>query len=106
LDFTPIDVRNTAEIERGMIRLWSESPQEMEIDEHFAQLEGIVDTFRPQRVLIDSMSSYTGTVTSKEEFRDFFLTEYEDASPEIEATDAIPERLLKRAADVRRPLPG
>ena len=62
-----------AEIERGMMRLWSESPQEMEIDEHFAQLEGIVDTFRPQRVLIDSMSSYTGTVTSKEEFRDFFL---------------------------------
>ena len=35
-----------------------------------------------------------------QEFRDFFLTEYEDASPEIEATDAIPERLLKRAADV------
>ena len=62
-----------AEIERGMLRLWSESPQEMEIDEHFAQLEGIVDAFQPQRVLIDSMSSYTGTVTSKEEFRDFFL---------------------------------
>jgi circadian clock protein KaiC len=62
-----------AEIERGMMRLWSESPQEMEIDEHFAQLEGIVDAFQPQRVLIDSMSSYTGTVTSKEAFRDFFL---------------------------------
>jgi circadian clock protein KaiC len=62
-----------AEIERGMVHLWSESPQEMEIDEHFAQLEGIVETFQPQRVLIDSMSSYTGTVTSKEEFRDFFL---------------------------------
>ena len=61
------------EIERGMVRLWSESPQEMEIDEHFAQLEGIVETFQPQRVLIDSMSSYTGTVTSKEGFRDFVL---------------------------------
>jgi circadian clock protein KaiC len=45
----------------------------MEIDEHFAEFEGIVDTFQPQRVLIDSMSSYTGTVTPKEEFRDFFL---------------------------------
>jgi circadian clock protein KaiC len=62
-----------AEIERGMVRLWSESPQEMEIDEHFAQLEGMIETFQPQRVLIDSMSSYTGTVASKEEFRDFFL---------------------------------
>jgi hypothetical protein len=45
----------------------------MEIDEHFAQLEGIVDAFQPQRVLIDSMSSYTGTVTSKEEFGISFL---------------------------------
>jgi alkylation response protein AidB-like acyl-CoA dehydrogenase len=35
-----------------------------------------------------------------EEFREFFLNEYEAAAPEIEATEAIPDRLLKRAADL------
>jgi alkylation response protein AidB-like acyl-CoA dehydrogenase len=39
-------------------------------------------------------------VPTVQEFRDFFLTEYEAASPEIEATDAIPDRLLERAAEL------
>src|SRR6185436_14263504 len=39
-----IGIDLSAEIERGTVRLWSESPQEMEIDEHFAQLEGIIET--------------------------------------------------------------
>ena len=35
-----------------------------------------------------------------EEFREFFLNEYEAAAPEIEATEVIPDRLLERAADL------
>lgn len=35
-----------------------------------------------------------------EEFKAFFVEEYEEGADEIEATDVIPDRLLKRAAEV------
>jgi circadian clock protein KaiC len=35
-------------IDRGLVHLWYEPPQEMEIDRHFAQIEAIVETFNPQ----------------------------------------------------------
>jgi circadian clock protein KaiC len=58
------------QIERGLIRIWYDSPQEMEIDRHFAQLEELVQTFKPQRVLIDSLATY-GSALSGRSFRDF-----------------------------------
>jgi circadian clock protein KaiC len=62
-----------AEIDRGMIRLWFEPPQEIEIDRHFAQIEEIVRTFKPQRAVIDSLSTYGSNIgTSGRDYRDFF----------------------------------
>jgi circadian clock protein KaiC len=61
-----------AEIDRGLIRLWFEPPQEIEIDRHFAQIEEIVRTFRPQRAVIDSLSTYGSNIgTTGRDYRDF-----------------------------------
>ena len=60
-------------IERGLIRLQFDPPQEIEIDRHFHQIEQIVDEFKPQRVVIDSLSTYGSSLGSSARlFRDFF----------------------------------
>src|SRR5262249_1788582 len=41
-------------MDQGLIHLWYDSPQEMEIDRHFARLEELVLTHRPERTVIDS----------------------------------------------------
>jgi len=48
-------------IERDMLRIWYDSPQELEIDRHFARLGELIRTFQPRRVLIDSLSTYSST---------------------------------------------
>ena len=61
------------EIERGLIRLQFDAPQEMEVDRHFYQIERIVEEFKPTRVVIDSLSTYGSNMgTSARVFRDFF----------------------------------
>jgi circadian clock protein KaiC len=60
-------------IARDALRIWHDSPQELEIDRHFAQLEEMVRTFQPQRVVIDSLSTYSSTLgNSDRSFRDSF----------------------------------
>jgi len=60
-------------IDRGLVHLWYEPPQEFEIDRHFAQIEAIVEGFRPQRAVIDSLSTYGSSLgTAERNFRDFF----------------------------------
>jgi circadian clock protein KaiC len=60
------------EIDRGMIELWYDPPQEMEIDRHFARLETLVRTFQPQRVVVDSLSTYGSSLgKANQSFRDF-----------------------------------
>ena len=60
-------------IDRGLVHLWYEPPQEMEIDRHFAQIEAIVETFKPRRTVIDSLSTYGSSLGATERsFRDFF----------------------------------
>lgn len=60
-------------IDHGLVRLWFEPPQEIEIDRHFAQIEEIVRTFRPRRAVIDSLSTYGSSLgTGGRIFRDFF----------------------------------
>lgn len=62
-----------AAIERGLIDVWYEPPQEMEIDRHFHDIEQKVRTFQPKRVVIDSLSTYGSTLgTEGRLFRDFF----------------------------------
>ena len=60
-------------IDQGVVRLVYDRPQEIEIDRHFLQLEKIVKEFRPQRAVIDSLSTYGSTLgPSGRSFRDFF----------------------------------
>src|SRR6266581_906568 len=66
-----IDLRSL--IDRRLVHLWYEPPQEFEIDRHFAQIEAIVENFKPRRVVIDSLSTYGSSLGATERsFRDFF----------------------------------
>jgi circadian clock protein KaiC len=61
------------EIDRGLVRLEYDSPQEIEVDVHFDQIERLVKEFKPTRVVIDSLSTYASTLgTQGRIFRDFF----------------------------------
>jgi circadian clock protein KaiC len=60
-------------LERGLVDIWYEAPQEMEIDRHFHDIEQKVRTFQPKRVVIDSLSTYGSTLGAEGRiFRDFF----------------------------------
>jgi circadian clock protein KaiC len=62
-----------AAIDAGLVRLWFEPPQEIEIDRHFSQIEEMVASFKPYRAVIDSLSTYESNIgTVAREYRDFF----------------------------------
>lgn len=61
------------EIDRGVVRMYYDPPQEIQIDQHFHNIERIVEEFKPRRVLIDSLSTYGSSLgTQGRLFRDFF----------------------------------
>ena len=61
------------EIDRGMVRLKYDPPQEIEVDRHFHEIERIVEEFQPRRVVFDSISTYGSSLGTKGRvFRDFF----------------------------------
>ena len=60
-------------IDSGILRVQYDTPQEIEIDRHFHDIEQIVAEFKPTRVLFDSLSTYGSNLgTSGRMFRDFF----------------------------------
>jgi len=60
-------------IDKGLVRLVYDRPQEIEIDRHFLQLEKMVKEFRPRRAVIDSLSTYGSSLgPTGRSFRDFF----------------------------------
>jgi circadian clock protein KaiC len=60
-------------IDDGFVRVEFFTPQEMEIDYHFHQIEQIIEEFKPTRVLFDSLSTYGSNLgTQGRMFRDFF----------------------------------
>ena len=65
-----IDLRR--EIERGLIDVWYESPQEMEVDRHFGELESRLERLQPQRVVVDSLAGYGQMLSPSTYMRDFF----------------------------------
>jgi circadian clock protein KaiC len=61
------------EIDRGVVQIHYDPPQELEIDQHFDRIEQLVEEFRPTRVLLDSLSTYGSNLgTQGRIFRDFF----------------------------------
>ena len=62
-----------AEIDRGVVEIWYDPPQEIEIDRHFHDIEQRMRQFQPKRVVIDSLSTYGSSLgASGRIFRDFF----------------------------------
>jgi circadian clock protein KaiC len=62
-----------ADIDRGLVRLHYDPPQEIEIDRHFHDIERIIEEFKPKRVVLDSLSTYGSNLgTQGRMFRDFF----------------------------------
>ena len=62
-----------SEIDRGMVHLEYDAPQEIEVDVHFHHIEQLVEKFKPKRVVIDSLSTYASNLgTEGRVFRDFF----------------------------------
>ena len=60
-------------IDAGVVKIFYDAPQEIEIDYHFAKIERLVEDFKPRRVVIDSLSTYgTALGTGGRLFRDFF----------------------------------
>ncbi|HMH50035.1 MAG TPA: ATPase domain-containing protein [Candidatus Acidoferrum sp.] len=68
-----IGIDLTPAIDQGLVRLFYDRPQEIEIDRHFLQLEKLVKEFQPKRVVIDSLSTYGSSLgPTGRSFRDFF----------------------------------
>jgi circadian clock protein KaiC len=60
-------------IDNGTVRVQYDTPQEIEIDRHFDDIEQIVEDFKPTRVLFDSLSTYGSNLgVTGRSFRDFF----------------------------------
>jgi circadian clock protein KaiC len=60
-------------IDAGIVRLYYDAPQEIEVDYHFHKIERIVEEFKPKRVVVDSLSTYGSALgTHGRLFRDFF----------------------------------
>jgi circadian clock protein KaiC len=60
-------------IDTGQVRVQYDTPQEIEIDRHFNDLEQVVEEFKPTRVLFDSLSTYGSNLgVTGRSFRDFF----------------------------------
>jgi circadian clock protein KaiC len=60
-------------IESGKVRVRYDTPQEIEIDRHFDDIEQVVEEFKPTRVLFDSLSTYGSNLgVTGRSFRDFF----------------------------------
>ena len=60
-------------IDTGVVQVVYDPPQEIEVDQHFHKIEQIMQTFKPKRVVIDSLSTYGRSLgTEGRMFRDFF----------------------------------
>ena len=72
-DASSIGIDLQKELDRGIIQMQYDTPQEIDIDHHFHRIEQRVEAFKPKRVLIDSLSTYGLALgTQGRLFRDFF----------------------------------
>src|SRR5207245_11188108 len=52
---TTVGIDLQREIDRGTVDIWEQSPQEMEIDRHFAERDGRIASLRPRRAVRASL---------------------------------------------------
>jgi circadian clock protein KaiC len=60
------------QVEAGEIHILFESPQELEIDVHFAKIVRLVEKYDIKRLVIDGMTSYSTALGDLGLYRDFF----------------------------------
>jgi len=60
------------QVESGEIHVLFESPQELNIDAHFAKIVQLVEKHDIQRMVIDGMTSYSTALIEHSVYRDFF----------------------------------
>lgn len=60
------------QVESGIIHVLFESPQELNIDAHFAKIVELVEKHDIQRMVIDGMTSYSTALGELSVYRDFF----------------------------------
>jgi circadian clock protein KaiC len=60
------------QVEDGTIHVLFESPQELNIDVHFAKIVELVEKHDIQRMVIDGMTSYSTALIEHSVYRDFF----------------------------------
>ncbi len=60
------------QIDASTIRILFESPQELDIDAHYAQIVELVEEHDIQRMVIDGMTSYSTAIGDMGVYRDFF----------------------------------
>jgi circadian clock protein KaiC len=56
----------------GTIRIMFESPQELDIDAHYARIVQLIEEHDVQRMVIDGMTSYSTAIGEVAVYRDFF----------------------------------
>jgi circadian clock protein KaiC len=61
-----------AQIDAGRLHILYESPQELEIDAHYAKLTRTIEENDIQRLLIDGVTSYSTALEDQRSYRDFF----------------------------------
>jgi circadian clock protein KaiC len=59
-------------VDSGKIHLLFESPQELNIDAHFAKIIDMIEKHDIQRMVIDGMTSYSTALVDHAVYRDFF----------------------------------
>jgi circadian clock protein KaiC len=60
------------QVDSGKIHILFESPQELEIDAHFADIVGLIEKHDIKRLVIDGMTSYSTALGDLALYRDFF----------------------------------
>lgn len=80
LDEHPAQIMRNAEglgldlqkyVDDGTVEVYYESPQEIELDVHFHNITRLMDQYKVERVLVDSLAAYHAHETDQREFRDF-----------------------------------
>src|ERR1700719_1607078 len=59
------------QVDAGMIKVFYDSPQELEIDAHFDLIIRTIEEHKIQRLLIDGMTSYSNAIGDQTLYRDF-----------------------------------
>ncbi len=61
-----------AQVDAGMITVYFESPQELNLDAHFHKIVRTIEENKIQRLVIDGMTSYSTAIKDQQLYRDFF----------------------------------